>query len=514
MARRIHSSSSSSSSSFFGDLRARELGASKAPNLPYIADLSSDLGGRGRGVLAVEHFGGSTPPLAISSSKSIASCRLLAVSDEDGFVSVYDTHRNLPSCASSLEKSAEARVCDWVAHNNAIFDVCWLKDDAQILTASGDQTIKIWDAENRKCLGILVGHTGSVKSLCSHSSNADLVVSGSRDGSIALWDLRCMSNSTNSRGEARFSSAAVVKEAHSLMQGKRARRGKAASMSITSVLYLKDDVSIASAGAVDRMHFLGKVSAFHLMVSCHSWQCSEVLGFSEPKISSFSNNPHVEPQNGKHLKLCVFAIINKYIIASKYVRIYLYDVIHLHKGPMKVFSGSRIESFFVKSAISPDRTHILGGSSDGNAYIWQVFISLLLGLNPVLYHFAHQENLSLQVEKPEEDPVILTGHEGEVTAVDWFTSEVGKIATCSDDFTVRVWNIGERNYKDANSPTAVRKRYPESAKKRNFGSLLSEGLEMQKSPEAELSSPSSVLNPPPSLKRRTICDYFVTASES
>lgn len=28
----------------------------------------------------------------------------------------------------------------------------------------------------------------------------------------------------------------------------------------------------------------------------------------------------------------------------------------------------------LQSAISPDATHILGGSSDGNAYMWQVYI--------------------------------------------------------------------------------------------------------------------------------------------
>lgn len=52
---------------------------------------------------------------------------------------------------------------------------------------------------------------------------------------------------------------------------------------------------------------------------------------------------------------------------------------------------------------------------------------------------------------------------------------------------------------------------PESGKKRHFGSLLGEEAEMQKSPDAELRSPSSVLNPPPSLKRRTIRDYFIAA---
>ncbi|XXG62874.1 hypothetical protein AAC387_Pa05g1172 [Persea americana] len=63
------------------------------------------------------------------------------------------------------------------------------------------------------------------------------------------------------------------------------------------------------------------------------------------------------------------------------------------------------------SAISPDASHILAGSSDGNAYM-------------------------LQVNNPEVGPVELKSHEGEVTAVDCSPLETGKIATSSDDFMI------------------------------------------------------------------------------
>jgi denticleless len=67
MATRSHTSAS-----FFGSLRARELGGSSscaASRLPYLADLSSDPGGRGGGVIAVEHSGDPAIPFAISFGK-------------------------------------------------------------------------------------------------------------------------------------------------------------------------------------------------------------------------------------------------------------------------------------------------------------------------------------------------------------------------------------------------------------------------------------------------------------
>ncbi|KAF7047395.1 hypothetical protein CFC21_056331 [Triticum aestivum] len=511
--------------SFFGGLRARELSGGRgsarasAARLPYLSDLSSDPGDRGCGVISVEHSGDPAIPFAVSFCKVPQISRLLAVADEDGYVAIYDTRRRLPSRSSSIEKSAETRLSDWVAHNNAIFDVCWIKEGSQLLTASGDQTVKIWSVENKKCLGVLSGHTGSVKSLSCHSSNPDLVVSGSRDGSFALWDLRCDPKTPNGHGEACLMSSAVVKEAHSPTRRNRTRsRAKGASTSITSVLYLKDDISIATSGAADNVVKLWDTRNLKAPVSNKTSQST-----AQPLKEGVTHGISCLSQDS----------YGAYIAASCMDhRIYLYSTLHMDKGPIKTYTGSKIESFFVKSAISPDGTHILGGSSNGNVYLWQV-------------------------DQPENGPIVLKGHEGEVTSVDWCSLEVGKIVSSSDDSTVRVWNTKKIDCTNISSPTVIRKRVtapnidcprsasheratssrdvaactsagnelpagshsplrprvlefgtPESVKKRAFSVFREEALDTRSSPGAQLSSPSSVLNPPPSLKRKTIRDYF------
>ncbi|TYI32343.1 hypothetical protein ES332_A04G053600v1 [Gossypium tomentosum] len=69
---------------------------------------------------------------------------------------------------------------------------------------------------------------GNVKCLGSHPTNSDLVLSGSRDGSFAIWDLRCKSNSKSRCDEVCHPSTSMVKGAHLSSQARRGRRGKAA----------------------------------------------------------------------------------------------------------------------------------------------------------------------------------------------------------------------------------------------------------------------------------------------
>ncbi|XP_060192735.1 uncharacterized protein LOC132622194 [Lycium barbarum] len=497
--------------SFFQDIKSRELHGFPVKKRPYMSIESSEV--NQIGAVAVEHDGNTPPPMAISFCKTTKNSHILAVADEGGYVSLYNTRLKFPSSSTHRQNAEKAKMSEWVAHDNAIFDVCWIKDDTNILTASGDQCIKVWDVQEKQCIRTLMGHTGSVKSICPHPTNQDIIVSGSRDGSFSLWDLR---SSCSSSQKFYTPSIAAVHKAHISPCQRRVKGGKASSMSITSVLYLKDEISIATAGAVD------SVIKF--------W---DTRNLKSPVLQAC---PHPEASSNKGKRLhgvsSLSQDLNGVFIAASCMdsRIYLYNVLQAENGPVKSFTGCQINSFFVKSAISPDAAHVLGGSSDGNAYIWLV-------------------------NKPLADPTILKSHDGEVTAVDWCPSETGKVATASDDFTARFWNIQSSCYSNTRSPSSIRRRvmalssmerrklftddkparikndsdgcHSNIACNENFGSPTktteistpeskkkkhSQGFEVEenlgKTPEAAIKSPSSVLNPPSSLKR-TIRDYFL-----
>ncbi|KAJ8546360.1 hypothetical protein K7X08_018943 [Anisodus acutangulus] len=498
--------------SFFQDIKLRELHGYRVKRRPYISDESSDF--NQIGAVAIDHNGFTPPPMALSFCKTSKNSHIVAVTDEGGYLSLFNTRVQIPSSSTHLQNAEKAKVSEWVAHDNAIFDVCWIKEDTNILTASGDQSIKVWDAQGKQCVRALMGHTGSVKSICPHPTNHDIIVSGSRDGSFALWDLRCSDSSSENLC---IPSIATVHEAHSSPSQRRTRRGKASSVSITSILYLKDELSIASAGAVD------SVIKFW---DTRNLKCPVIQACPHPDAS-------IQKAHRFHGVSSLSQDLNGAFISASCMdsRIYLYNVLQAEKGHVKTFKGCKIESFFVKSAISPDAAHILSGSSDGNAYVWQV-------------------------NKPLEDPVMLKGHDGEVTALDWCTSETGKVATSSDDFTVRFWNIHSSCYSNTRSPSSIRRRVialscmqrrklfssdekPASMKNdtascdsklashQDLPDLITvpemstpvskkrkplPGFEPQenfeKTPEAAMRSPSSVLNPPSSL-RKTIRDYFI-----
>lgn len=59
-----------------------------------------------------------------------------------------------------------------------------------MLTASGDQTVVLWDTYSAQRLGIFQGHDGSVKSVRPWAACHDVFATGARDGRLCLWDSR------------------------------------------------------------------------------------------------------------------------------------------------------------------------------------------------------------------------------------------------------------------------------------------------------------------------------------
>ncbi|KAL6523205.1 hypothetical protein OROGR_016808 [Orobanche gracilis] len=178
--------------SFFEDLKLREVNGFRLRKRPYMGNNSKDLDPIG--AVAIEHRGEPSPPMALSFCKTSKNSHILALTDEGGYITLFDTRKRFMDSYSYQENAEKAKVSEWVGHNNAIFDLSWNKDDANILTASGDQSIKVWDAQEKKCIRALRWHVGSVKSISCHPTNQDLVVPDSRDGAMALWDIRCFEN--------------------------------------------------------------------------------------------------------------------------------------------------------------------------------------------------------------------------------------------------------------------------------------------------------------------------------
>ena len=60
-------------------------------------------------------------------------------------------------------------------------------DGARIVTASGDQTARIWDAATRQGVAVLRGHQGDVHS-AAFSPDGSRIVTASDDKTARIWD--------------------------------------------------------------------------------------------------------------------------------------------------------------------------------------------------------------------------------------------------------------------------------------------------------------------------------------
>jgi division protein 1 len=92
--------------------------------------------------------------------------------------------RSLPVLHEHMESGASIR--DIRAHSDIITALDFDAPFGTMVTASLDDTVKVWDLNAGRCIGLLEGHQAYVRCL---QVEDNLVATGSTDASIRLWDL-------------------------------------------------------------------------------------------------------------------------------------------------------------------------------------------------------------------------------------------------------------------------------------------------------------------------------------
>ncbi|NXV44378.1 DTL protein, partial [Uria aalge] len=351
--------------------------------------------------LSYGEMGMPVPPFGCTFSAAPNLEHVLAVANEEGFVRLYDTE---------AQTTSKLIFKEWQAHSNAVFDLAWVPGEHRIVTASGDQTAKVWDVRASELLGICKGHQCSLKSVAFSRFDKAVFCTGSRDGNIMVWDTRCNKKDGFYRQVNQISGAHNVVDKQTPSKPKKKRqnlRGLAPlvdfQQSVTVVL-LQDEHTLISAGAVD-----GVIKIWDLRKNytayrqdpvpfksfCYPGTSTRKLGYSSLVLDSTGANLFANCTDDS---------------------IYMFNMTSSRTTPVAVFSGHQNSTFYVKSSISPDDQFLVSGSSDCNAYIWKV-------------------------SEPSLPPRILVGHSQEVTSIAWCPSDFTKIATCSDDNTVRIWRL-------------------------------------------------------------------------
>ncbi|KAG0077026.1 hypothetical protein BGZ90_007832 [Linnemannia elongata] len=338
-----------------------------------------------------------TGPLFLHSAKTARPTSILSTISRR---QTFGLQRNMPYYDATKQI---------LAHQNAIFDLCWTKDDSKIISVSGDQSARIHDVETKKCIGVFSGHTGSIKSVSTKHNDDFIFATAARDGAVMVWDSRC-SSTTSTTGETVYRPADRLLNVHAsttrAVPPKKSKHGSDGPNTASAVQYmLHNEHIIASTGSLD-----GSIKYWDVRKHGTYFKHDYPTPLQTSKYTPTTRRAHgmtsmaLSP-DGRAL----------YALSSDN-NIYMYNTTALGH-PVERFGGGDFacSSYYIKISVSPDGNYIAAGSSK-DLYVWEI-------------------------NMPQRKPLVFQGHEREVTGVDW-AKDLGhgtELSGCSDDAKVRTW---------------------------------------------------------------------------
>ncbi|EYB86046.1 hypothetical protein Y032_0286g1394 [Ancylostoma ceylanicum] len=344
---------------------------------------------------------------------------LLYLGDDEGNIGIADV---APVVGSEHEVQTKMLQC-FPAHEATIMDIMGVPNhENRLLSISGDTTVRLWDLQHQQST-LFFGHEMSVRSVCFAPDSSNVFATGGRDGQIRLWDTR--TSSFQRQGQSLKKPVNVYRNAHVIKDFRTPPKRKSTSMRLSGRLEKVEPPSVTSLVYANE-HTLVSASS-NAKSGLRLWDTRKIAVKEEGHVLSVLEVP-ISKDAGV-TSLCLDRFGSSLFAAVTDNCVYEYGILTSDTRPVRHFTGASIESFYVQVQASPVSDHLLCGSKNQQAVLWDL---------QDLHHFSDRQ-ASLESQNRVGLPrFTLNGHDSEVCCVSW--SRTGKYIASMDDEHFRVWS--------------------------------------------------------------------------
>jgi WD40 repeat protein len=344
---------------------------------------------------------------------------------------------------AGYQLAAAVSQSDWrlllSGHQQIVRSAAFSPDGGRIVTASDDNTARIWDAATGKETKVLGGHEDHVRSAV-FSPDGTLIVTASDDKTARIWDAATGKEIKVLRGhDEALSSAAFSPDGTRIVTASDDNTARIWDIATGNEMKLVRGRTVVSAAfSPDGTRILTASWDKTAVWDAATGVLIKVLNAFDPSVRSAAFSPdgtRVITASGYHPQGSTASIWD--IATEKEIQV-------LHG-----------DHNFTFAAFSPDGARVVTASDDNTARIWDAAtgkeIKVLRGhersVNSAVFSpdgtrvlTASSDNTARTWDAAVEDEIkILRGHEDDVRSA-VFSPDGGRIVTASDDNTARIWD--------------------------------------------------------------------------